>query len=57
MAPVEAKRKGIVPFCPTVDRYGHDCLKQMCDDLGYAVVADIESLPSRITTLYRRLTE
>jgi hypothetical protein len=23
----------------------------------YAVVADIESLPSRITTLYRRLTE
>ena len=29
----------------------------MCDDLGYAVVADIESLPSRITTLYRRLTE
>ncbi len=54
---VEAKRKGIVPFCLTVDRYGHDYLKQMCDDLGYAVVADIESLPSRITTLYRRLTE
>jgi len=23
----------------------------------YAVVTDIESLPSRITTLYRRLTE
>jgi len=23
----------------------------------YAVVPDIESLPSRITTLYRRLTE
>jgi nitric oxide reductase NorD protein len=57
MALVEAKRKGIMPFCPTVDRYGHDYLKQMCDDLGYAVVADIESLPSRITTLYRRLTE
>ena len=54
---VEAKRKGIVPFCLTVDRYGHDYLKQMCDDLGYAVVADIESLPSRITTLYRQLTE
>jgi hypothetical protein len=54
---VEAKRKGIVPFCLTVDRYGHDYLKQMCDDLGYGVVADIESLPSRITTLYRRLTE
>jgi nitric oxide reductase activation protein len=57
MALVEAKRKGIVPFCLTVDRYGHDYLKQMCHDIGYAVVSDIESLPSKITTLYRRLTE
>jgi len=56
MALVETKRKGIVPFCLTADRYGHDYLKQMCDDIGYAVVPDIESLPSRITTLYRRLT-
>ena len=56
MALMEAKRKGIIPFCLTVDRYGHDYLKQMCDDVGYAVVPDIESLPSRITTLYRQLT-
>jgi nitric oxide reductase NorD protein len=53
----EAKRNGIVPFCLTVDRYGHDYLKQMCQDMAYAVVPDIESLPSRITTLYRQLTE
>ena len=53
---VEAKRDGIVPFCLTVDRYGHDYLKQMCQDMAYAVVPDIESLPSRITTLYRQLT-
>lgn len=57
MALVEARRDGIVPFCLTVDRYGHDYLKQMCQDIAYAVVPDIESLPSRITTLYRRLTE
>jgi nitric oxide reductase activation protein len=57
MALMEAKRAGIVPFCLTVDRYGHDYLKQMCDDIGYAVVPDIESLPSQVTTLYRRLTE
>jgi nitric oxide reductase activation protein len=56
MALIESKRKGMVPFCMTVDRYGHDYLKQMCGDLGYAVVPDIESLPSRITTLYRQLT-
>jgi hypothetical protein len=54
---LEAKRQGIVPFCLTVDRYGHDYLKQMCQDIGYAVVPDIEALPRKITTLYRRLTE
>jgi nitric oxide reductase activation protein len=56
MALMEAKRKGMVPFCLTVDRYGHDYLKTMCADIGYEVVPDIESLPSRITTLYRQLT-
>ncbi len=56
MALLEAKRRGVVPFCLTVDRYGHDYLKQMCQDVGYAVVPDVESLPSRITQLYRELT-
>ena len=56
MALIESKRKGMVPFCLTVDRYGHDYLKTMCADIGYEVVPDIESLPSRITTLYRQLT-
>ena len=46
MALIEAKRKGMVPFCLTVDRYGHDYLKTMCADIGYEVVPDIESLPS-----------
>ncbi len=53
----EAKREGITPFCLTVDRAGHDYLKTMCEDIGYEVVADIESLPSRLPTLYRRLTD
>ncbi|MGI8927627.1 MAG: nitric oxide reductase activation protein NorD [Tepidiformaceae bacterium] len=53
----EAKRGGITPFALTVDRAGHDYLKTMCEDMGYEVVADIESLPSRLPTLYRRLTE
>ena len=57
MALNEAKRKGIVPFALTVDRAGHDYLKTMCEDIGYEVVADIESLPSRLPTLYRKLTE
>ena len=54
---VEARRKGITPFCLTVDKEGHDYLGQMCEDMGYEVLADIEALPSRLPTLYRRLTE
>jgi hypothetical protein len=53
----EAKHDGITPFALTVDRAGHDYLKTMCEDMGYEVVADIEALPSRLPTLYRRLTE
>ncbi len=53
----EAKHEGITPFALTVDRSGHDYLKTMCEDMGYEVVADIEALPSRLPSLYRRLTE
>ncbi len=56
MALLEAKRKNIVPFCLTVDKAGQDYLKKMCHDIGYEVVWDIESLPKRLPTLYRRLT-
>ncbi len=54
---VEAKHKGIVPFALTVDKEGHDYLGQMCGDMAYEVLGDIEILPSRLPTLYRRLTE
>ena len=57
MALTEARREGMTPFCLTVDRAGHDYLKQMCEDMGYEVVGDIESLPRRLPTLYRRLTQ
>ncbi len=56
MALTEARREGMVPFALTVDRAGHDYLKQMCQDMAYEVVADIESLPRRLPALYRRLT-
>ncbi len=56
MAFVEAMRKNITPFCLTVDRGGHDYLRTMCRDMGYEVVADIESLPERLPALYRKLT-
>jgi nitric oxide reductase NorD protein len=56
MALVEAKRQGIVPFCLTVDKAGHDYLKTMMEDFSYEVLPDITLLPSRLPQLYRRLT-
>ena len=52
---VEAKQVGITPFLITVDKEGHDYLKDMCDDIGYEVVSDIDALPRRLTSLYRVL--
>ena len=56
MALQEAKRKNITPFCLTVDKTGHDYLKQMCGDLSYEVLGDIWALPERLPMLYRKLT-
>ena len=52
---LEAKRHQIAPFLITVDAEGHDYLRHMCDDIGYEVVADIESLPRRLPKLYGQL--
>ncbi len=56
MALLEARRRGITPFCLTVDRSGHDYLGAICGDMNYQVVADIESLPLCLPTLYGRFT-
>ena len=53
---VEAKNLGITPFALTVDKEGHDYLGAMCGDIAYEVLGDIALLPSRLPTLYRRLT-
>jgi hypothetical protein len=52
---LEAKRQRITPFLITVDNTGSDYLRNICDDVGYEVVADIESLPRRLPKLYGHL--
>ncbi|MBD47595.1 MAG: hypothetical protein CL891_00645 [Dehalococcoidia bacterium] len=56
MALVEARRLGIIPFCLTVDKTGHDYLKTMCGDMEYEVLDEISMLPNRLPHLYRKLT-
>ena len=47
----EARAKQIVPFCLTVDRGDHDYLNTMCEDMGYEVVREIESLSRHLPYL------
>ena len=56
MALLEAKQAGIIPFCLTVDKQGHDYLKFMMDDFNYEVLSDVSLLPQRLLMLYKRLT-
>ncbi len=57
MAFTEAARKGIAPFCLTVDKEGHDYMREMMSsDMGYEVVDNIKLLPERLPQLYRRLS-
>ncbi len=51
----EAEAAGIVPFCITVDKSGHDYLREMCDESRYMVLDDIASLPSELPKVYQRV--
>ena len=53
---LEAKRRGIRPFCLTVDRDGEDYLREMCDGIAYEVVGKIADLPIRLISAYPKLT-
>jgi nitric oxide reductase NorD protein len=54
MAFQEAARAGITPFCITVDKAGHDYLKEMCEASRYLVIDDITALPRELPKIYQR---
>ncbi len=56
MALREARLKGIHPFCITIDQAATDYVKRMYGDIGFLVVEDVESLPTRLPKIYQRLT-
>ena len=51
----ETEAAGITPFCITVDRAGHDYLRQMCDESRYMVIEDITTLPKELPKIYQRV--
>jgi len=54
MALREAERAGILSFCLTVDKGGHDYLREMCQPSRYMVIEDVLSLPVELPKIYQR---
>lgn len=51
----ECEARGIIPFCITVDRAGHDYLREMCPQSRYLVIDDIAALPRELPKIYQRV--
>jgi hypothetical protein len=51
----ELEMAGVLPFCITVDRTGHDYLRQMCSPTRYLVIEDITSLPRQLPKVYEQV--
>lgn len=54
MALREADRAGVLTFCLTVDKAGHDYLREMCEPSRYLVLEDVASLPLELPKVYQR---
>jgi nitric oxide reductase NorD protein len=51
----ELEMAGVLPFCITVDKTGHDYLRQMCQSSRYLVIEDITSLPRQLPKIYEQV--
>ncbi len=53
---LEAKAKGIHPFCITIDRQAHDYMAHMYGEVNYIFIDKVSRLPARMPEIYRTLT-
>ena len=53
---VEAKAKGIHPFCITIDKQALDYIGHMYGEVNYIFVDEVRKLPIRLPEIYRVLT-
>ncbi len=56
MALIEARRKGLQPFCVTIDEKGGDYLPYMFGAENFVVICKPSELPRELPLLYARLT-
>ncbi len=53
---IEAEKKGLQPFCVTIDAEGGDYLSYLFGKNAYVVIKNAEELPKKLPLLYLRLT-
>jgi nitric oxide reductase NorD protein len=53
---LEARGRGVYPFCITIDRSAQDYLPHLFGRGNYIFVKDVVSLPGRLAEMYRLLT-
>ncbi|HSA61689.1 MAG TPA: VWA domain-containing protein [Nitrospiraceae bacterium] len=51
----DAKRRGVDPFCVTIDRDADSYLRRMYGEVQYSVIDRIETLPTRLPRIYQQL--
>lgn len=55
-AVLEARARGVHPFCITIDDQAQDYLPHMFGPASYTVVENVAQLPYRVSDIYRRIT-
>jgi nitric oxide reductase NorD protein len=53
---LEAKAKGVHPFCITIDRKAHEYMAHMYGEVNYIFIDKVNQLPARMSEIYRTLT-
>lgn len=53
---LEAKTRGIHPFCITIDRKAHEYMAHMYGEVNYIFIDEVRQLPARMPEIYRVLT-
>ena len=53
---LEAKAKGVHPFCITIDRQAHEYMAHMYGEVNYIFIDKVKQLPARMSEIYRTLT-
>jgi nitric oxide reductase NorD protein len=53
---IEAKLLGLVPYCVTIDKKGHDYLPYLFGTNGFSIVSNASELPRVLPKIYLQLT-